>query len=90
MFHLHLLISGLVTGVGFRHFVAQNARKLGVNGWVKNTSDKVEIVLEGEKEKLENMLAICREGPAGSWVKEVKILEKKKIEKKNEGFEILF
>ncbi|MCL5675889.1 MAG: acylphosphatase [Patescibacteria group bacterium] len=90
MQRLHLLISGSVTGVGFRYFVAGNARKLGVAGWVKNTNEnKVEAVLEGGEQALKKMLELCQEGPAGSWVKEVKILEKKKIEKGREEFQII-
>lgn len=78
MLRLHLLISGTVTNVGFRYFVLENALKLGVTGWVKNTDDdKVETVLEGEEEKVEKMLKLCKEGPAGAFVKEVKILERK-------------
>jgi len=89
--HLHLLISGMVTGVWFRDFVVQNARKIGVAGWVKNTNDeKVETVIEGKEENVEKMLGFCQEGPAGSWVKEVKILERKKIDKPQDGFNIIF
>lgn len=91
MLHLHILISGMVTGVGFRYFVVGNARKIGVTGWVRNTDDeKVEAVLEGEKEKVEQMLELCKEGPAGAWAKKVKILERKEIKKVRERFQILF
>lgn len=89
MFHLHILISGSVTGVGFRYFVVENARKIGVTGWVRNTDDdKVEAVLEGENDKVEQMLELCKEGPAGAFVKEAKILERKSIAKASEDFRI--
>lgn len=35
----HILISGMVQGVGFRYFVADKAIELGLTGWVKNKKD---------------------------------------------------
>lgn len=60
----HVFISGFVQGVGFRAYVRSKARKLGVNGWVRNLSDdRVEAVLQGEKDKIEKIIAFCRRGP---------------------------
>ncbi len=90
MTRLHLLISGFVTNVGFRYFVQGKALELGLGGWVRNTQDeKVEVDIEGKEEEVDEMLKLCQEGPAGAWVKEVKILEREKIEKKSERFEIV-
>lgn len=45
---VHLLIGGRVQGVGFRYFVHQKAKELGITGWVKNTPDgRVEIEASG-------------------------------------------
>jgi len=33
----HLLISGMVQGVGFRYFTYKRAKKLGITGYVRNT-----------------------------------------------------
>jgi hydrogenase maturation protein HypF len=45
-------ISGIVQGVGFRPFVLNLARRLGVKGWVNNTGDGISIHAEGDKERL--------------------------------------
>ena len=36
-------IKGLVQGVGFRPFIYRLAGKFGINGWVKNSNEGVEI-----------------------------------------------
>jgi hydrogenase maturation protein HypF len=48
MAHLHLIIKGTVQGVGFRPSVYNLARKLGLNGYVTNTSKGVIIEVEGD------------------------------------------
>ena len=45
---VRLRVSGLVQGVGFRPFVHRLAIRHGVNGWVRNTSGRVEIHAEGD------------------------------------------
>jgi acylphosphatase len=70
---LHILIEGRVQGVGFRYFVLENANALGLTGWVRNRYDQsVEVVAEGEREKLEKLLIAIRTGPRGSMVTDVK------------------
>jgi acylphosphatase len=60
----HVFISGSVQGVGYRQFVKQNARKLDLTGWVRNTEDGgVEAVLQGEESMIEVMLEQCKKGP---------------------------
>jgi len=50
---VHVLISGKVQGVFFRYHTYELAKKLGITGWVRNTSDgKVEAVFEGDGIKL--------------------------------------
>jgi acylphosphatase len=61
---LHLLVSGRVQGVGFRAFVAQAARNLGLDGWVRNVGyDQVETVAEGPRAVLEEFAKIVQTGP---------------------------
>lgn len=59
----HILISGRVQGVGFRHFVRQKARECHLNGWVKNLKDgKVEIEAEGEEKDLSTFIDYLKLG----------------------------
>jgi len=82
MKQLHLYVSGFVQGVGFRVFVKKKAKKLGINGWVRNLSDgRVEAVLQGEEERLEELIKHIRKGSYFSEVKDVLIKEEKMIEK---------
>ncbi len=62
----NIKISGEVQGVTFRWFIERTARNLGLTGWVKNHEDgSVEVVAEGEKEKLDQLIKACGRGP--SW-----------------------
>jgi acylphosphatase len=61
---LKLIISGRVQGVCYRWFTRDTAVELGLTGWVRNLPDgTVEAVVEGEKEKLEQLLGWCKQGP---------------------------
>lgn len=71
----HVVVSGFVQGVGFRHFVKKEAIKLNLKGWVKNLpGGEVEAVFAGNKENIEEMIELCKNGPFLSEVKDVKIL----------------
>ena len=71
---LHLLISGDVTGVGFRLSAVYIARDLGLTGWVRNTpAGGVEIIAEGPEEKLENFVTWAHKGPPIARVDRVKV-----------------
>jgi acylphosphatase len=78
---MHLLISGKVQGVGFRHFTQKNASTLGLKGWVKNLSNgKVEAMVEGPGKKVDELIEKCKQGPPSAYVKEVQVeaVEQKK------------
>ena len=72
---LHAVVRGHVQGVGFRDFVYTRARFLGVCGYVRNLDDlrSVEVVAEGEREQLEQLLEYLRQGPRGSRVEDVEV-----------------
>jgi acylphosphatase len=66
---MHVTVSGKVQGVGFRWAVEDEARDLGVTGWVRNLPDgRVEAVFEGDRESVERMVEFCRRGPAAARV----------------------
>ena len=82
MKQFHVYISGFVQGVGFRVFVRKKAKKMGITGWVRNLSDgRVEAMLQGEEEKLNELIKHIRRGPYFSEVKNVIVKEEKMIEK---------
>ncbi len=61
---VHVLVSGRVTGVGFRYFVERVAQALKLTGWVRNLpDDRVEAVAEGEERALQDFVAKLRQGP---------------------------
>ena len=62
---LHAVVRGEVQMVGFRYFVVEEARALGLTGWVRNGDDgrTVEVVAEGPQERLERLEAALRDGP---------------------------
>lgn len=69
-----VIIHGLVQGVAFRAYTRSQATTLGVGGWVRNLPDgTVQALFEGEKKKVEEMLAWCRKGPSGARVIKVEI-----------------
>jgi acylphosphatase len=71
---VHVLVSGRVTGVGFRYFVERVARGLKLAGWVRNLpDDRVESVAEGEEKALQAFVARLREGPPFARVEDVSV-----------------
>lgn len=69
---LHVYIRGHVQGVGFRHFTMRTAGGLGLTGWVRNLRDgRVEVVAEGERSRLEELLTALRRGPVSASVEGV-------------------
>ncbi len=72
MTRVELRIVGRVQGVFYRAGAQQQARALGLLGWVRNTSDgAVEAVAEGPRPQVEQFVAWCRQGPVGSRVDDV-------------------
>ena len=64
MKRVHLFVSGRVQGVFFRAHTRDLARRLGLNGFVRNLPDgRVEIVAEGEEEALRELISFAHHGP---------------------------
>lgn len=71
----HVFVSGRVQGVFFRSYTKDEADSRGVTGWVRNLSDgRVEAVFEGEKEKVEEMIKFCKQGPPSAKVADIKVI----------------
>jgi acylphosphatase len=59
-----VLISGRVQGVGYRDWMCDQAKALGLHGWVRNRQDgAVEALIHGPEDAVEELLRACRRGP---------------------------
>ena len=66
------VISGTVQMVGFRAFAESRAGMRGITGYVRNLpSGEVEVVAEGDRALLEELLAELHRGPSGARVRNV-------------------
>ncbi|KAL8504454.1 hypothetical protein ACS0TY_015864 [Phlomoides rotata] len=62
-------IKGRVQGVFYRNWTIENAKELGLKGWVRNRRDgSVEALFSGTLEKVEEMEQRCRRGPPDAMV----------------------
>ena len=66
---VHIVVRGLVQGVGFRWYVCSRAREAGLSGYTRNLVDgSVEVVAEGERALLERLVEQVRRGPRAAQV----------------------
>lgn len=70
----HVIISGKVQGVNFRHYTKVKASERNVNGWIKNLPDgRVEAIFEGEEKDVKEVIEFCKKGPPSSRVENVEV-----------------
>ena len=78
----HLYIKGDVIGIGFRAWTKIQAKIINVTGWVKNNFEHsdifgvgggVEVQIQGEKEKVDQMIELIKKGPPVSHIENVEI-----------------
>lgn len=85
---VHLLVNGIVQGVGFRYFVYHRAKDYNLTGYVRNLySGEVEIEAEGERSIVEEFINQVKVGPRAAHVTDIKV-EWIKIAGKESGFEV--
>jgi len=69
-------VTGRVQGVWYRGWTVDEARALGLSGWVRNRRDgSVEILAEGPEAALDALAAQCRHGPPSARVDQVIVEE---------------
>ena len=67
-----VLVTGRVQGVGYRAWVEHQARKHGVEGWVRNRRDgSVEALFSGPDDAVADLITSCRRGPSSARVDDV-------------------
>ena len=70
----HLRISGRVQGVFYRAWATDQARALGLKGWIRNRADgSVEAVAFGAPEAVDRFIALCRQGSPSAQVERVDV-----------------
>ena len=87
---IHIFIAGRVQGVFFRQSTRVMAIKNNVTGLVRNLDDgRVEIIAEGEKQNIDNLVNWCKTGPANSRVDEFELSEEN-VTDDFENFEVRY
>lgn len=82
----HIIVSGLVQGVGFRFFVYELALKFKLAGWVQNLYDgTVEIEVQGNQDILFAFIDELKEGNMFSSVDDVSV-EPMEVKEKEKSF----
>jgi acylphosphatase len=70
----HVIVQGRVQGVYYRAAARDQARRLNLSGWARNCPDgSVELVVEGEKRRIEQLIAWCHQGPPAAVVTQVEV-----------------
>ncbi len=69
---LQAVVHGRVQGVNFRYYAQRRAWALGLTGYVRNLWDgNVEVVAEGPRAALDELLAFLHAGPQAAFVTRV-------------------
>ena len=87
---LHIIVSGVVQGIGFRYFAQRLATQYQLVGYVKNLPDgTVEVEAEGDHGLLNDFLKAISRGPSFGYVSHVEV-EWKPYTGTYKGFHIRF
>ena len=71
---LHVIVKGRVQGVSFRYYTRQQAFRLGISGWIRNNADgTVEVLAQGTREHLEELLDFLHVGSPSARVTDIDV-----------------
>jgi acylphosphatase len=77
MRRVRAIVTGRVQGVAFRASTVNEARALGLTGWVRNRADgSVELEAQGDEMGVAALLAWCAHGPPAARVTNVAVEER--------------
>ncbi|MCG2826549.1 MAG: acylphosphatase [Thermoplasmatales archaeon] len=90
MIRATITITGDVQETGYRAFVRDTARKLGLVGFIESLPDgRLKVVCEGEKERIENLIDIIKIGNEITEVEDMYVkYENSTGEYKGKGFTV--
>jgi acylphosphatase len=72
--NFRLRIIGRVQGVGYRVWAEGEAKKLGLNGWIRNRADgTVEAHVAGPAKDVEAFMGLCTQGPGDTQVEKIDV-----------------
>lgn len=75
---VRLFIKGSVQGIFFRQFIKESADKHDIKGHVRNLEDgRVEVFIEGDQDKVDSMISLCKQGPQHSQIRGVEEKEER-------------
>jgi len=75
---VRIYITGSVQGVFFRGFIKENAERYNVKGFTRNLEDgRVEVFLEGDSDKVNKMIELCKKGPKHSQIRNIEIKQER-------------
>jgi acylphosphatase len=69
---IKLILTGSVQSMFFEQFVLESAKRLDVRGFMRKLEDgKMEIFLEGNKDKVDEMMGLCKRGTEHTQIRNV-------------------
>ena len=72
---VYIIVHGKVQGVFFRANAKKVALSLGLKGYARNKEDgSVEVVAEGQEDKIKELIEYCKKGPERAKVNKVDVI----------------
>ena len=87
---LHCFVSGRVQGVFFRSSTQNQAKQLGLSGWVRNLPDgRVEVLAQGDSIAIDQLRSWLEVGPRHASVSDVECVPRAEPQNLTPGFKVI-